>query len=71
MSLEITYKMTCDFCGANIGGIDQYTLSPYAPAQDIRLPTPRVSGYGLGEYMGCQDCIYKARESLKAKTSSK
>lgn len=67
MTLKITYEMTCDFCGENIGGIDEYTLAPYAPAQDLRLPAPRVSGYGLGEFMGCRDCIYTARDSLKPK----
>lgn len=69
MTLKIVYEMTCDFCGVNIGGVDTYTLAPYAPAQDIRLPAPRVSGYGLGEYMGCSDCIYKAREALKEKNT--
>lgn len=71
MTLKITYEMTCDFCKANIGGIDEYVIAPYAPAGDIRLPAPRVAGYGLGQYMGCDSCIHRARESLKATTALK
>jgi hypothetical protein len=65
MSLKLTYEMTCDFCGANIGGKDEYTLAPYAPAQDMRLPSPRTNGCGLGEWMACPECIHKAREAVK------
>ena len=67
MSLTITYEMTCDFCGANIGGKDVYTLAPYAPAQDIRLPSPRTNGRGLGEWMACDMCLHSAKIALDAK----
>lgn len=63
--------MRCDFCGVDIGGKDIYTLDPYTPAQDIRLPSPRTNGYGLGQFMACDSCGHVAKEAVKAKLKEK
>ena len=71
MSLKVSYEISCDFCGTNIGGVDKYELAPFVPVSDPRLPSPRIQGHGFGDHIACEDCLFKARESLKTTTKHK
>ena len=64
MSLKIRYEKTCDFCGNQIGNIEEYTIEYYVPAENMVLPHPAVHGCGLGSSMACWDCLQVAREAV-------
>lgn len=70
MSLTVTYEMSCDFCGNRIGSVDKYELAPFVPVEHPTLPNPRVAGKGFGENMACEQCLYRAKQTLLAKTAA-
>lgn len=69
MSLFVTYKATCDFCGVTFlepETVEIMVFTPYS-GQQQPIPQPDLRGRAIGNYMACFGCMQDAKEAAKAR----